>query len=215
MQSGICKKCRKLEKCKAPCAPVEEYLREDNLTAFQRGGIGKHGEEIRVAMPRSREAQRSSLSQGHDKNGDPRTSSKDAQAFSTENENPFMQFEANKKQTSVFIKRFFGKWSYEDIAQAHDISIDAARKIYYAGVQRLLAVIIEMDHVHKSTPEAKKKPNRKKSNKPSPSIKKKPMTLEDKKEYDRKFHKQYYKKNKERIKAARRARYAAQKKAKK
>lgn len=61
--------------------------------------------------------------------------------------NPFKHYEANHKQTSVFIKRFFGRWSYPDIAKAHDISTDAARKLYYAGVQKLLAVIIEMDYI--------------------------------------------------------------------
>jgi len=158
MQSGICKKCRKREKCKTPCAPVEEYLREDNLTAFQKNGIGKQGEEIRVAYPRSREEQRSSLSRGHDKNGDPRTSSKEAQAFSTENESPFLHYEANHKQTSIFIKRYFGNWSYPDIAQAHEISTDAARKLYHAAAKRLLTVIIEMDAVRKKmTPEQQKK----------------------------------------------------------
>ena len=181
MQDGICKKCRKRKGCKVPCAPVEEYLRENNLTAFQKNAIGKHGEEIRIAMPRSRETQRSCLSGGQD---DPRLSSKEAQAFSTEAENPFRHYEPNHKQTSVFIKRFFGKWSYEDIAVAHGISTRAAHSLYYAGAKRLLAVIVEMDAVRKAmTPEERKKAGVAKSTR-------------------------YYEKNKEKIKAKRRERYA-------
>jgi hypothetical protein len=183
MQDAICQKCRKRKTCKAPCAPVEEYLHQDNLTAFQKNAIGKHGEEIRIAMPRSRETQRSCLSGG---DGDPRLSNKETHAFSTENDNPFMHYEANKKQTSVFLKRFFGKWSYEDIAQAHDVSVDAARKIYYAGVQRLLSVIIEMDSVKKMTPEERKRAAVAKS-------------------------KRYHEKNREKVNARRREHYAKNK----
>jgi len=180
MQDAICQKCRKRKTCKAPCAPVEEYLHKDNLTAFQKNGIGKHGEEIRIAMPRSREIQQSCLSGGLD---DPRLSSREAKAFSTEAENPFRHYEPNKKQTSVFIKRFFGQWSYEDIAQAHNISIDAARKIYYAGIQRLLSVIIEMDAVRKA------------------------MSPKDRKKADVAKQKRYLKKNRAKVNARRRAHY--------
>lgn len=123
---------------------------------------------------------------GEDKAGDPRLSAKEAQAFSTEAENPFRHYEPNYKQTSVFIKRFFAKWSYKDIAKAHDISIDAARKLYYAGVQRLLAVIMEMDAVDKMTREERKRANVAKS-------------------------KRYYERNREKIKAKRRERYAKKK----
>ena len=185
MQSAMCEKCQKRPTCRKPCRPVELYLRENNLTAFQKNAIGKNGEKIRVAMPRSRETQRSCMSGGLD---DPRLSTKEAQAFSSESENPFQHYEPRKKQTSVFIKRFFFKWSYEDISVAHDISIDAARKIYHAGVQKLLSVIIEMDAVHKMTETERKKSGVKRSMK-------------------------YYEKNKEQIKAKRRARYAAKKKA--
>ncbi len=123
---------------------------------------------------------------GVDKAGDPRLSAKEAQVFITEAENLFRHYEANFKQTSVFIKRFFAKWSYKDIAKAHDISIDAARKLYYAGVQRLLAVIMEMDAVDKMTQEERKRANVAKS-------------------------KRYYERNRDRIKAKRRERYVKKK----
>jgi len=180
---------------------VELYLRGDNLTAFQKNAIGKHGEEIRIAMPRSRETQRSSLSMGHDKNGDPRTSSKEAQAFSTENENPFRHYESNHKQTSVFIKRFFFGWSYEDIAQAHDLkNAHAAMKLYHAAAKRLLAVIVEMDAVKKMTAEERKKAG----------VAKSKRYLEKNRDKVNARRRAHYQKNKDRINAARRARHKAQ-----
>ena len=158
MQDAICLKCQKRKSCTKPCRPVELLLRQNNLTAFQKNAIGKHGEKIRIAMPRSREDQRSSLSRGYDKSGDPRLSGKEAMTFSTESENAFMHYTPHKKQTSVFIKRFFGKWSYKDIAQAHDLkTASAAMKLYHAAAKRLLSVIIEMDSVHKMTEAERKK----------------------------------------------------------
>jgi hypothetical protein len=176
-----CAKCRKRKSCKTQCWPVEEFLKRDNLAVFEKG----RGQEITL-YPRSREEQRSSLSIGEDKAGDPRRSSREAQAFSTENENPFNRFDANHKQTSVFIKRFFGRWDYQDIAEAHEISVDAARKLYYSAVQRLLAVIMEMDAVNK-------------------------MTEEERKQADADKSKRYYEKNREALKAKRRERYAKNK----
>jgi hypothetical protein len=196
MQGGVCQKCRKRKTCKAPCAPVELYLREDNLTAFQKNAIGKHGEEIRIAMPRSRETQRSCLSGG---DGDPRTSSKEAQAFSTENGNPFMSYEPNHKQTSVFIKRFFGKWSYEDIAKAHDLkTASAAMKLYHAAAKRLLAVIVEMDSIHKMTETERKKAD----------VVKQKRYLEKNREKVNARRRAHYQKNKERINSKRREQYS-------
>lgn len=49
----------------------------------------------------------------------------------TEAETPFRHYEANRKQTSVFIERFFDRWPYKNIAEVHDVSIDASRKLYY------------------------------------------------------------------------------------
>ena len=192
MQDDICQKCRKRKTCKIPCAPVEQFLRQDNLTAFQKNAIGRNGEEIRIAMPRSRETQRSCLSGGPD---DSRHSTKEAQAFSTENVSPFKHYQANHKQTSVFIKRLFGRWSYTDIAKAHDITPDAARKLYYAGVQKLLAVIIEMDAVKKAmTPEELRKAG----------VEKQKRYLEKNREKVNARRRERYQKNKERINAKRR-----------
>ena len=107
----LCAKCKKRKTCKVPCRPVELYLAEGNLTVYEKG----KGDTVTL-YPRSREEHQSNLSTGEDKSGDPRLSNEEAMAFNTENENPFRHYDANHKHTSVFIKRFFGKWSYADAA---------------------------------------------------------------------------------------------------
>lgn len=193
---NICPKCKKRKTCKVPCYPIENYLKRDNLTVYEKG----QGDTVTL-YPRSREAHRSTLSTGEDKRGDPRLSNEETMAFSTENENPFRQYEANHKQTSVFIKRFFGKWSYEDIAKADDISTDAARKLYYAGVQKLVSVIIEMDAVKKMTPEERKRAD----------VAKQKRYLERNRDKVNAARRERYAKNKDKINAKRRARYANKK----
>jgi hypothetical protein len=33
---GLCLKCGKRKTCKAPCAPIEHYLKRENLTVFEK-----------------------------------------------------------------------------------------------------------------------------------------------------------------------------------
>jgi len=80
------------------------------------------------------------------------------------------------------------------IAKAHDINIDAARKLYYAGVQKVLRVIIEMDAVKKQTPEERKKAG----------VAKSKRYLEKNRDKVNDRRRAHYAKNKERINAKRR-----------
>jgi hypothetical protein len=192
----ICAKCSKRTTCKIPCYPIENYLRWDNKTVFEKNYRNKT-----VVYPLSREAPISTLSTGDDKAGNPRISSKEAIAFSTEAENPFHQYEANHKQTSVFIKRFFGRWPYKDIAAVHEISIDAARKLYYAGVKKLLAIIIEMDQVKKMTEKERKQA----------AVAKQKRYREKNRGKVNARRRAHYNRNKEKINAKRRAEYAKNK----
>ena len=77
--------------------------------------------------------------------GDPRLSTREARAFSTENDSPFASFKPELKQTGIFIDRFFHNFSYEDLAVKYDISRDAAIKIYHAATKRLLEVLEALD----------------------------------------------------------------------
>lgn len=178
----LCAKCKKRKTCKVPCRPVELYLAEGNLTVYEKG----KGDTVTL-YPRSREEHQSNLSTGEDKSGDPRLSNEEAMAFNTENENPFRSYVPNFKQTGIFIDRFFGKMSYADLAAKYEVSQTAAHKIYYAGVQKLLEIIIQMDQVRKSMP------------------------LEDRKRAGVAKQKRYLECNREKVNAARRERYAKRK----
>ena len=174
---GLCQKCKKRKTCKAPCAPIEHYLKRENLTVYE-----KHQPDgTTILYPRSREAHQSTLS---DKG---KESHRETNAFSTEAGNPFTGISTNNIQTSVFIKRFFGKWEYKDIAKAHDTTVKNVRGTYHNAVKRVLSIIIEMDTVSKMSPEERKRENVAKQ-------------------------KRYLERNRDKVNAARRARYAAKKK---
>jgi hypothetical protein len=85
------------------------------------------------------------LSIGVDSRGDPRQSTKEQQAFSTENENPFASFKPSLKQTGIFVDRFFHNFNYDDLAVKYDMTVDTARKTYHNSIKRVLAVINAMD----------------------------------------------------------------------
>ncbi len=191
---AVCQKCRHKGSCKAPCRPVELYLAEGSLSVYEKKIPGNRT----VLYPRSREQRESELDQRH--TGEPAKLS--LEAFSTDSESPFRHYEANYKQTSIFVKRFFAKWTYKDIAKAHDVSVSAARNIYYAGVQRVLAVIIEMDGVKKAptTEEIRKR-----------NVARSKRHYERNREKVKAKRRERYAKNKEKIKAKRREAYARKK----
>ncbi|GAB6906017.1 hypothetical protein DESC_820040 [Desulfosarcina cetonica] len=63
------------------------------------------------------------------------------------------------KQTSVFIKRFFGEWTYQEIADFYGDHPHNISKTYHNAVNRLLSVLVEMDGVKKMTDEERKQAN--------------------------------------------------------
>jgi hypothetical protein len=137
---GVCEKCSHREGCKVPCRPVELYLAQDNLTVFEKTGIGENGEEITIIFAQSDKFIRESeLPQVSGKTGEP------IEVFTTEAESPFAGFNPDLKQTGIFIDRFFNKWSYKDLAVKYDTTVEGARKIYQAALKRLQAVIEALD----------------------------------------------------------------------
>jgi hypothetical protein len=143
------------------------------------------------------------VSTGENKRGDPRLLTEEAQAFGTENGNPFRSYVPNFKQTGIFIDRFFGKMSYADLAAKYDVSQTAAHKIYYAGVQKLLEIIIQMDAVKKSMPSEKRK---------RADVAKSKRYLERNRDKVNAARRERYTRNKDKINAKRRAEYASRKK---
>jgi DNA-directed RNA polymerase specialized sigma24 family protein len=124
---------------------VELYLKQDNLDVFEKTGINERGETVQIVFARSRETLQSTLSIGVDNRGDPRQSTAEQKAFSTENENPFAGFKPHLKQTGIFIDRFFHGSSYEDLAVKYDMSKETAVKTFHNAVRRLGEVIKAMD----------------------------------------------------------------------
>jgi hypothetical protein len=124
---------------------VQQWLAEGNLTVYEKTAVNERGEVVQIVYGRSRETQRSMLSIGVDRSGDPRLSDKEQQAFSTENENPFAEFKPLLKQTGIFIDRFFHGSSYEDLAVKYHMTAENARKTYHNAVNRLREVITAMD----------------------------------------------------------------------
>lgn len=151
MQAEICPKCSKYTSCKSPCYPVKQFLAKDNLSVFEKTVSKENGETVTILFARSRELQQSMLSIGVDSRGDPRLSTKDQQAFSTENENPFAEFKPSLKQTGIFVDRFFHGFSYDDLAIKYDMTTATVRKTYHNSINRVLAVIQAMDHGEVST----------------------------------------------------------------
>ena len=145
MQAEICPKCSKFKSCKSPCYPVKQFLAKDNLSVYEKTVTKENGETITILFARSRELQQSMLSIGVDNRGDPRQSTKEQQAFSTENENPFTSFKPSLKQTGIFVDRFFHNSSYTDLAVKYSMSKQTAIKTYHNSINRVLAVIHAMD----------------------------------------------------------------------
>jgi hypothetical protein len=136
---GVCEKCSRREGCETPCRPVELCLAQDNLTVFEKTGVGENGEEITIIFARSREIPESMLPKISDKTDEL------IDVFTTKAESPFAGFNPDLKRTGVFIDRFFNKWSYEDLAVKYDPTVKGARDLYHLAVKRLLDVVKALD----------------------------------------------------------------------
>jgi hypothetical protein len=62
---------RRREGRETACRPVELYLAQDNLTVFEKTGVGENGEEITIIFARSREILEFMLPQVSDKTDEP------------------------------------------------------------------------------------------------------------------------------------------------
>jgi hypothetical protein len=137
----VCPRCNHFSTCRAPCYPVAEYLKADNLSVFERSHTDPEtGQTTTIVFSRSREMVESDLPQD-----DGKTAAEYPKAFSTENENPFAGFEPNLKQTGIFVDRFFHGFSYADLATKYEMSKDTARKTYHNAIKRLLEILKAID----------------------------------------------------------------------
>ncbi len=109
---GKCQKCRKRKDCKVPCAFVDEILKQDNPASVERTS---HAENMTMVYPPNmREIRESNVRAGTiDKAGQHKVDG----IFSSDNDKAWTEFDAELKQTSVFIQKvIFGK-DWQTIAQ--------------------------------------------------------------------------------------------------
>ena len=143
--TGICKKCTHRASCKKPCRFAELYIGMDNLPLWTKRTTDKSGREIEIIYSRSRERQKTTLSDGVDNRGRPALTNLEQQAFSTENESPFSHLKPELVQTGIFIDRFFHQMSYSDLAVKYGMSESDCIKRYSYATKRLLEVLKIMD----------------------------------------------------------------------
>jgi len=143
MTVEICPKCSKYKNCKIPCYPVKQHL-ELNNHVFEKSCTDKNGKRVTIVFSNYKVSSESAITQEYDKSGKP-DNKKTQQAFSTENESAFSSFEPGLKTTGVFRDRFFFGFSYEDLGVKYDISVDAARKTYHHGEQRIYKLLKDLD----------------------------------------------------------------------
>lgn len=132
----MCQKCRKRRTCKTPCAFVDEILKQDNRTVFERTE-----DDIAVVYPQWREVQESVLRREYDDTG----KQDEYEVFNTEADLPWMSTEYQLDRTHVFIMLVFKGWSWDDIAIALDTDSEQVRHLYKDSVKRLLKALEVMD----------------------------------------------------------------------
>jgi hypothetical protein len=140
MMNEVCPRCSHFKSCKAPCYPVAEILRRDNLTVFEKSHTDENGQTTTILFSRSREVSESDLPQD-----DGETAAKFQTAFSTEAESPFAGFTPNLKQTGIFFDRFFKGFSYSDLAEKYEMTEHNAIKNFHNGIKRVLEILKVMD----------------------------------------------------------------------
>lgn len=147
---GLCSKCGKRKTCKAPCAPIEYYLKRENLTVFEK----QQPDGTTILYPRSREQHESYFTGEIELN-------KVREAFSTDNDTPWANYEPNFKYTMVMIQKLEGM-TFKQIADFHEVDQSTVIKHYYKAVDKVMSLILQIDQVRKAmSPEERKRRHRK------------------------------------------------------
>jgi hypothetical protein len=112
----------------------------------------RHAESITL-YPRSREQHRSYFT------GDMELS-KVREAFSTENDTPWANYEPNFKYTLVMIQKLEGM-TFKQIADFHGVDRSTVIKQYYHAVDKVMGLIMQIDQARKAMdPEERKRRHR-------------------------------------------------------
>ena len=127
----FCLDCPNRQNCKAPCKPVEKWLREGQSLVFEsmRG-------DVTVLFAQHNQVRFSEMA---DINPE-----KD-RAFIVEEPEEAIPIEPQQKTAAVFYGRFFQRKSNSDLAVELDISPDEVSILYHYAKKRLLEVVEALD----------------------------------------------------------------------
>lgn len=141
---GKCSKCRKRKDCKVPCAFVDEILKQGNPQLFERTS---YSENLTMVYPPNKlEKRESNMRAGaRDKVGHQKVDG----IFSDENDKAWAEFDADLKQTNVFIQRALLGKSWKEIAQLYETTTDHAQKLYCKAHKRMLKAL-ELSDSHQT-----------------------------------------------------------------
>jgi len=128
-----CKKCSHYPTCTRPCYPVKQFLKEKG-EAFERSG---------VLYPLYKQIPLSVCMKEADNGKD--VANDEEKLLSDELESPFISFKPKLKRTGVFVRRFFLRESYKDIARDFEITPENAMALYRNAVQIILEKLKHID----------------------------------------------------------------------
>lgn len=143
---NMCQNCRKRRSCKTPCAFVDEILKQDNRPQhYEYNAKGLHGETITVCRSKNHrhEVNESGLDYMHsvDIDGEGWNGDDKVTPFHTDAESPWADFQPTLNQTTVFIKRFFQRMTYEAIADDLEVSVAACMSHYQHACDRMVEAL--------------------------------------------------------------------------
>lgn len=143
-------KCPHYKMCTKPCLPLEKLLsKESSGRIYEKKIKGKNGKETIVIF-----ASRSSLEVAeseirvYDSKGKLWGHLTDL-AFSTENNKVWAEIEVKRKQTALFIDRYFKGYTYKDLVTKYEIKYETAKEMYMNAKNRVLEVLEKTDDIHR------------------------------------------------------------------
>lgn len=142
---GLCDRCVKKRKCKAPCGAVETLLREGNNPFYEAIGRDSNNRPIRVLKSKAWRYEKRECDIVADQGSKFDNLEDFGALFTTDDETPFESFKPKLNQTAVFIYRFFLGKPYEDIAEMMGVTVDTVVSHYRNAKDRMLEALKFLD----------------------------------------------------------------------
>ena len=140
VKHGDCKRCSHFAQCTAPCEPVRRYLAEGSSAVIERKATDEAGRAITIVLPKHRHVPFSvAFGTRENKTG------AGHMELSTESRPAWAQTDFKNRQTSIFVDRFFGGFSFDDLAEKYDLTKSNAQSHYYNAIERLKRSVFYLD----------------------------------------------------------------------